>query len=232
MSVVLYFIYFAIFTSRVVHNHHIVVFQVLAYKLVIETLRSVFLYTNNLTLLIVSSPFEFCWRHAQTFYKNAINLCQHHFFTFRQLSRLHFTQFKSKFTQLPFQNHGHLTRIIALERFRHCRFRNDSILHNQVRHTSKLTTITNRIFHQPVHLTVIHRQVSCIYNSLQEQIGLLQQIVKRVVVLRKFEFRQIILGNHLGTEHIQARKKPTTARRLLIRNAFSLYLMRKMRVNH
>ena len=71
-----------------------------------------------------------------------------------------------------------------------------------------------------------------VYNALQEQVGLFQLVVEKEVVLGEGEGAQVMLFNHAGTEHVQAREKPASARRKLVGPSLGLYLVAEMGVNH
>ena len=93
-----------------------------------------------------------------------------------------------------------------------------------------MSAVSDRILEQPFHHFVVDRLFPCINDSLQEKVCFFKLVPEEVVVLREFEFRQVILGDDLRTNNIQSCKQPATAGRFLVRDAFAVHFMGKVGV--
>ena len=119
--------------------------QILAYILVIEALGRIAARLYGIAILVAARPFELLGRHTQTLDQYAVYLRQHLDLALGRLRRLHAAQFETELSQLQRQDHGHLTRIVALVCFGHCGLGHHAVLHYEVRHTSELPAVTYRM---------------------------------------------------------------------------------------
>ena len=74
-------------------------------------------------------------------------------------------------------------------------------------------------------LPLIFRFSLYINDSLQEKVCFFKLVPEEVVVLREFEFRQVILGDDLRTNNIQSCKQPATAGGFLVRDPFTVHFV-------
>ena len=89
----------------------------------------------------------------------------------------------------------------------------------------ELSAVSDRILEQPFHHFVVDRLFPCINDSLQEKVCFFKLVPEEVVVLREFEFRQVILGDDLRTNNIQSCKQPATAGGFLVRDPFTVHFV-------
>ena len=61
-------------------------------------------------------------------------------------------------------------------------------------------------------------------DALQEEVCLLQLVPEEGIDFGELERLETVFGKSLGTHHIQPRKQPAAARRLLVGDAFGFYL--------
>ena len=59
---------------------------------------------------------------------------------------------------------------------------------------------------------------------MQEEVCLLQLVPEEGIDFGELERLETVFGKGLGTHHIQPRKQPATARRLLVGDTFGFYL--------
>ena len=81
MSVIIDFIDLAIFAARVIHDHDIVVLEVLTDEFIIERLWSICLAAHDIVVLVASCPLELLHRLAKAERKHPVD--------FRELLHLH-----------------------------------------------------------------------------------------------------------------------------------------------
>ena len=94
--------------------------------------------------------------------------------------------------------------------------RHDTVLGDKVGNSRKLAAVVDCVTEKPLHLAVIHGQVTGVDDTLQEKVGLLQLVIEEDVVLGELERTEIILFYHLSPEHIHPGEQPASAAGLLV----------------
>ena len=225
MAVKINFVTFIIFAARIIHQHHVVIQQVLVTIFFQERHRRILCSLYRISLLVLACPGKLGGRNAQVEHQHTVYGAQH--LRLVLLERRLFgplcgavAQLQTILTQFFGNQPCHARCILTAVRLGHHLFGYQAIFRDNVSHPGKRAAITQRIAEEPFHHFVIHRLFAGIDNALQEKIGLLQLIPEEVVVLRKFKRPQSIPGYCFGTHHVQPGEQPATARRLLICNSF------------
>ena len=69
-------------------------------------------------------------------------------------------------------------------------------------------------------------------NGLKEEVALLQLVVEEEVVVRECQLAEVVLLDHLCTQHVKTCEQPATARLLLVGDALGLHAVREVGVDH
>ena len=183
------------------------------------------LCSHHIPLAVLTYIVELSRWHSQSQHQHTIHRAQHLFLTaFNRCSLLsfssHFSQFQSEFLQLQANQRRHVRGVFTAVCFRHSFFRHETVFRHDVGYSRKGTSVAQWMLEQPFHCLVVHRFTSRFNNSLQEQIGFFQLVPEERIYLRELQSWQVIACNGLGTHHVQSRKQPATARRLLVGDAF------------
>ena len=165
MAVIVDFIDLAIFSSRVVHEHDIVVVESLSHELLIEGYRCVRGAADELSLGVISRPLEFLRWHSEAEGKNPVNVREHVLLDCLEPCRyvlegclcllalerseacrlIGLAEKESALAEDCLELGGHLGGIVAAVGLRHCIRRNDSVFQGQVGHSGKLPSVTYRV---------------------------------------------------------------------------------------
>ena len=177
-------------------------------------MRGVFFCLDRFAACVFACPGEFRRRFSEVEDQHTVDFTQHLGFTFCQCFRFRafcVAQFQSVFFQFQADQVGHTAGIVAAIGLDHDTGRNDAVFHQVVGYAGKLSAVSDRILEQPFHHLVVNRLFPRVDDSLEEKVGLLKLVPEEVIVLREFEFRQVILGDDLCTYYVQSCKQPATA---------------------
>ena len=150
MAVIIDLIQFIELAARIVHQHDVVVLQVLADKFLIEGLWRVLLCLDRIAFGVFASPGEMRWRFTQVEDQHTVDSTQHlcltafqirHFFAFGG----HVAQLESELFQLKSDEVAHARGVLAAVGLDHHFGRYYAIFHQQVGYACELATVTNRI---------------------------------------------------------------------------------------
>ena len=129
-------------------------------------------------------------------------------------------QFEPVFAKFEGEHTGHFAGVVGVVAFGHHLRGHHAVFAHHVLHTGEGTAVGNGIFEEPLHRLVVHGATGVVDDRLQEEVGFLQLIVKRVVALRELELGELALLDHMGAHHVQSREEPAATRRLLVGDAF------------
>ena len=215
---------FVIGARGVVHEHD-VAREVATHEAIVERARGVALGAHGLAVLVAQRPGEFCRGRAEAGGEDAVDG--------RELARLALlelrvaltgsvglAQFEPVFAELEGEHTGHFAGVVGVVAFGHHLRGHHAVFAHHVLHTGEGAAVRNGVLEKPLHRLVVHGAGGIVDHRLQEEIGFLQLVVERVVALRKFEFGELALLDHLGAHHVQAREQPAASRRLLVGDAF------------
>ena len=243
VTVVVDLIDLVVLAARVVHDHDVVVLEVLTDVLVIEGLRGVFLRGDHVALGVGPGPGELLRRFAEAEDEDAVD--------FLELLHLHGLEFGGEvggsllqlFALEPFQTGSlrslaeaqavlaefqgelgaHLGGAVGVHALREHLGRNHAVFHDEVGDAGELSAVTDGVGEEPVHFPVVVRKVLRVDDALQEQVGLLQLVPEEVVVLGKDDRAHVVLVDHLGADDVEAREQPAAAGGELVRAALGLH---------
>ena len=190
MTVVFNLINLVVLAERVVHDHDVVVVEILAIpELLVERLRSIGIGADNLALCIALAPCEFSWRHAISESKHTVDLAKHLDLLVLQLlvghllAFAHCTEFETLLTEELLHDRCKTTSVVALESLRESLLRHDTILGNKVGNTAECTAIRQWVLEEPIDHAVVERLLASIDHTLKIEVGLLKLIVEEEIVL-------------------------------------------------
>ena len=243
MAVVVDLIDLVVLATRVVHDHDVVLLEVLADVLVIEGLRGVFLRGDHVALGIGPGPGELLRRETQAQDEDPVNLLE-----LLHLHRLELriqvggcflpllalelvqpgglrglAQAQTVLAELESELGAHLGSAVGVHALREHLGRNHAVFHDEVGDAGKLSAVTDGVREEPVHFPVVVREILRVDDALQEQVRLLQLVVEEDIVLREDHRAHVELVDHLGTQHVQSREQPAAAGGELVRAALGLH---------
>ena len=171
MAVVVDFIYLIIWTAGVVHQHHIILVQVLALADAVsleELLRRVGFIL----------PGKLCGRYAVSHYEHSVNGTQLFHLQDLQLLLAHaslafFAQGDAELAELSFQMAAELAGAVADICFGHYVGRDNTVLCSQISNTRISAAVGERMLEEPAYHLAVDGLFACIYDTLQEQVALL-----------------------------------------------------------
>ena len=229
MAVIVYFIALVILATGVVHQHYVVGQQLFVSIFLKERHGSVMLCLHRITLGIVADIVELRGRYTEVQHQHAVDGSEHRSFLLLQSFGLgtggsHVTQLQTILFQLQRDEVGHAGGIFTAVCFGHGIFGNKAVFGNNVGHTSKGTPIAQRMLEEPFYGLISQGTLGGVDDALQEEVCLLQLVPEEGIDFGELERLETVFGKGLGTHHIQPRKQPATARRLLVGDAFGFYL--------
>ena len=216
--------------ARVVHQHDVVIAQVVAHELLVERLRSVFLRLDGVALGVAAGPGELRGGLAQRQGQHAVDGLEHLGLPALQVGRAFpvrgkFAQLQAEFFQLKADQVGHARRVVAAVGLDHHFRRDDAILHEQVGDAGELPAVAEGVLEEPLHHLVVHRLLARVDDALQEEVRFLQLVPEEGVVLGELELTHVVLRDRLGPQDVQPGEEPAAARRLLVGDALALDLV-------
>ena len=233
MAVIFDLVEVVVRTGRVVHQHHVVVAQIVAQEAVVEAERSVGHGVDRFTLGVAARPCEFRRGLAEIEHEHPVDLAAHLGLAASEFRGLGLgfgcvAQFQTPFTEFQREQLVEARGAVRRVGFGHHFGGNHAVFANDVGDAGKLAAVRKRIAEQPVDRFVVHRTVGGVDHSLQKQVGLLKLVEEEVVVLRQLGHGQVVLCHHLGAEHIEAREQPAASRRALVGDPFGGDAVRKL----
>ena len=237
VAVVLYLVCFVIRTAWVVHHHDEGTVEVLANRLLIETLRSIFLsLAYLLAILVAESISEFLYRLTQSKAEHVINLSEHFCLTSLDSSRFlalgyHLAEFETILAELAADEAAHLGSIVAGISLWLSTHWYETILASQVGNTTESTTVIERILEEELHLRILEALLAEVDDTLEHQVSLLQLVVEEEIILRiLYHSTLLVVDREVGTEHIESAEHPAAARTLLVMDALRRSLDAEMSI--
>ena len=80
------------------------------------------------------------------------------------------------------------------------------------------------VLEEPLYLRIVDRELACLDDAFEEEIGLLQLVPEERVVLREEERAGLLASHQLSAQDIESREEPAASTLLLVSNARALYL--------
>ena len=222
VAVVVDFIYLIIWAAGIVHQHDVVLVEVLASVDAVsleELLRRV-------AAALIS---ELCRRHAVSHHEHPIDGAELLHFECLELLLAHaclalLAEGDAELAEPPLHVLAELAGAVADVGLGHHVGRHNAVLRGEVGNAGIGAAVGDRVLEEPAHYLAVDGLLPCIDNALQEEVALLQLVIEEEVALAEDEVLRTELLHSAASQHVQSRKEPAASTALLVGDACVLHL--------
>ncbi len=226
VAVILHLVGLVIRVARVVHHHDEGAVELPANGGLVEALGGIGLSLAHLpAVLVAEGVAELLDRLAQGEAEHVIDGAEHLGLAGGNLPGVlagggHTAQLQPVLAQFARHEAAHPARVLARIGLGHHVHGHEPVLLGQIGNTTEGSAVAKRTLEEELHPSILDGLSGKVDDTLQHEVGLLQLVVEKQVVLRELHRQGVGMGlGEVGAQHVHAAEHPATARAFLVVDA-------------